>query len=837
MGSTNNKAGVPNQMREMMTRIKDLWMLPVKKASQVTKSGSRRVHNRLVSWNLPIMVMGFLLGRALILESVSPFALAYLAVMLFLARKQWPVVMASLIAGASTISMIQAGKITAYLVILLSVYKLFQSLGKATLYSAPMIVLTSSILGHLGMIWYFETFTSYQYLLAGVDVLISFILTFIFVQALPIFTVKRNKVGLKHEEMVCLIILLGSVMTGTLGWAIADLEIVNIISRYLILVLALVGGGMLGSSMGVVTGLILHLSNPKSVLQISLLAFSGLLAGLFKEGKRVGVAIGFMLGSTILSLYGATQPNLWLSVQETLVALLLFFLTPDGVIQKVAKFVPGTWENQVEHQDYVRRLRDVTAAKVEHFTNLFYELASSFREDMTKQQREDEDQVHQFVTTTMEQSCMGCPQFQHCWEANMMKTYQGMTSLMTLVEQVGTRNHVPIPQVWDEYCIRAEQVVRNFQDQYAHYEHTLYWREKMKDTRKLVSDQLTGMAEVMDKLASEIRFETQVMHAQEEQIHAALEELGVQFQRVEILNLEEGKVEIEVFLPHHDSFDECKKLIAPLLTEILGEPISVYRKVVQDGTAGAIITLGSSQRFELKTGVANAAKGGAVVSGDSYCYMSLGTGRFAVAISDGMGNGQRAQEESNAALKLLRRLLQAGMNEERAVETVNSILSLRTSDEVFATIDLAMIDLNSAKGRFMKIGSTPGFIKRGKKVLKLSASNPPIGILQEIEVEPIETQLQTGDLIIMMTDGIYDAARNTIDKDAFITKLINEIDTKDPQDFADCLLEKIVRYHQGEIPDDMTVLISKVEKHTPEWSTIRLPNVRPIDRPQAVPNN
>lgn len=822
-------------MKGKVQFLKSLWVTPIEKIFGITRSRQKRVqHKFLQMWNLPTMVMGFLLGRAMILETVSPFALAYLSVMLFLARKQWPVVMASLIVGASTISFAHAGKMMCFLTILLVVHRLYLLFGKANLYTVPFMVLVSGVIGHTGMILYQETFTSYQYLLSAVDVLISFILTFIFVQALPIFTVKKQRVGLKHEEMVCLIILLGSVMTGTLGWTVADLSIVNIVSRYLILVLALIGGGMLGSSMGVITGLILHLSNPKEILQISLLAFSGLLAGLFKEGKRVGVAIGFLLGSTILALYNAGQPNLWISIQETLFGILLFFLTPDSVFQKISKYVPGTWENQTEQQNYIRRLRDVTASKVEHFTNLFFELASSFREDLTKQQREDEDQVHRFITTTMEQSCMGCPQFSRCWEQNMMKTYQGMTSLMTLVEGMGARSRIHVPSPWAEYCERPEQVIRNFQDQYAYYEHTIFWREKMKETRRLVSDQLTGMGEVMDKLASEIRYETQVLHAQEEQIHAALEELGVQFQRVEILNLEEGKVEIEIVMSHPDSLDECKKLIAPLLTEILGEPISVYRKILHDGSQGAMITLGSAQRFELRTGAAVAAKGGGLISGDSYCYMSLGTGKFAVALSDGMGNGQRAQEESNAALKLLRRLLQAGMNEERAVETVNSILSLRTSDEIFATIDLAMVDLNTAKGRFMKIGSTPGFIKRGKKVLKISASNPPIGILSEIDVEPIETQLQAGDLIIMMSDGIYDAARHTNNKDAFITRLINEIDSKDPQDFADCLLEKIVRYHSGQIPDDMTVVISKVEKHSPEWSTIRLPHVQPVERTQTV---
>jgi stage II sporulation protein E len=393
---------------------------------------------------------------------------------------------------------------------------------------------------------------------------------------------------------------------------------------------------------------------------------------------------------------------------------------------------------------------------------------------------------------------------------------------------------VHVPESWEQHCVRSEQVLASVQNQYARYEQNIYWKEKMQESRRLVSDQLAGMAEVMSKLAKEIRHETQVLSAHEEQIHEALEELGLSIQRVDIINLEEGKVEIEVMMPEREGLDECKKLVAPLLTEILGEPIAVYRKVVKGGSPGAVITLGSAQRFELKTGASTAAKGGGVVSGDSYCYMNLGTGKYAVALSDGMGNGQRAQEESSAALKLLRRLLIAGMNEERAVDTVNSILSLRSADEMFATVDLAIIDLNTAKGRFMKIGSTPGFIKRGKKVIRFAAANPPIGILNEIEIDPIEMQLEPGDLLILMTDGIYDAPRYAVNKDSWMMRMISEIDTKDPQHFADCLLEKVVRHHEGQIMDDMTLVVSKVERHAPEWSTIRLPGVKRLERSQVA---
>ncbi|MCH5585871.1 stage II sporulation protein E [Shimazuella sp. AN120528] len=811
-----------------MSFIKNIIYRP----ALLEKGWVKRFSHRIMSmWNFPVLTMGFLLGRATILEALSPFSLAYLAVLFHLGRREWPLVMLSLLLGAATLGPMAAVKMTGFFMVLFIVNKLFQWFGRGSLSSTPFVVLISSTVGHL-LEFSLQSNANYSYLFAAIDILLSFILTFIFVQSLPLFTVKKNRLGLKHEEMVCLVILMGSVLTGMIGWQVGDISIVHIASRYMILILALVGGGMLGASMGVVTGLILNLSDTKAIMEISLLAFSGLLAGLFQEGRRIGVAVGFLLGSTILSLYQANNANFWLSLEESMIAILFFFLTKESVFLKLSRLVPGTFENQMAHQEYIRRLRDATAGKVERFTELFYELAGSFREDVSKKRHDDEEQVNQFIGNIMSEACMGCRRFTDCWEKKVVKTYQGMTNLLTLVEANG-EGPIPVPPFWAEHCIRPDKVLESCQAQYIYHHERMYWKEKIDESKKVVSDQLSGMAEVMEKLTREIRHEAQVLTVQEDQIHSALETLGVDIQRVDVLNLAEGKVEIEVVMPHVDALDECKKLIAPLLTEIIGEPINVHRKMVQDGVSGAIITLGSAQKFELKTGSANAAKGGAVVSGDSFCSLQLGTGKAAIAISDGMGNGQRAQEESSAALKLLRRLLQAGMHEERAVDSVNSILSLRTMDEMFATIDLALVDLNSGRGRFMKIGSTPGFIKRGKKIIKLAASSPPIGILKEIDIKPIEMQLEPGDIMIMMSDGVYDASRHAMNKEAFMNRILHEIDTKDPQDFADSLLEKVIQ-HQGAIHDDMTVVVSRVERYAPEWTSIRIPGLRRVDRTAVV---
>jgi stage II sporulation protein E len=814
--------------------LKHRFIRPLGNWFGLNKSRQKRLWHRFVQmWNLPLMVMGFLLGRATILDSVSPFAIAYFAVVLHLARKQWPAVMAALIAGAGTLGPQEASRIGGSLILLMVVQKVWDWMGKERMDHVPFVVAISGCAARLLEIAW-DGWDTYAGMLGAVEVTLSFILTFIFVRSLPLFTVKKKRFLLRHEEMVCLVILVGSVMTGTMGWEVAGFSVVHIASRLAILVLALVGGGLLGSSMGVVTGMILSLAAPNAILEISLLAFAGLLAGLFREGGRIGVSIGFMLGSAILTLYDGGTSAMWLSLQESAISIALFLLVPASAFRAMSRFIPGTPENQAEHQDYIKRLRDVTASRVEQFTSLFQELALSFREEATRRCREDEDQVQRFLSDVMSESCLGCQRFRRCWEERVVQTYQGMTDLMTLVEAKEPGKEIAVPAFWREYCARAERTLSVIRKLYASAEQEIFWRDKMKESRRLVSDQLSGMAEVMAALAKDIRHETQVLTAHEEQIHEAIEQLGLSIQRVDLINLEEGKVEIEIVMPEKEGLEECRKLVAPLLTEVLGEPIAVHRQEVKDGLHGAVITLGSAQRYELKSGVATVAKGGGPVSGDSYSFMNLGTGKYAVALSDGMGNGQRAREESSAALKLLRRLLLAGMSEERAVDTVNSILRLRSVDEMFATIDLALVDLNTAKGRFMKIGSTPGFVKRSKQVMMLEASNPPIGILPQIDVEPFEMQLMPGDLIVMMTDGVYDAPRHAANRDAFMTRLIAEIDTKDPQDFADKLLQSVVRHHEGMIVDDMTVIVTKVERHAPEWSTIRLPGVKRVERAKAA---
>ncbi len=47
-------------------------------------------------------------------------------------------------------------------------------------------------------------------------------------------------------------------------------------------------------------------------------------------------------------------------------------------MDRIAKFMPGTQEHSQDQQQYLRRMRDVTANKINQFANVFAALSNSF---------------------------------------------------------------------------------------------------------------------------------------------------------------------------------------------------------------------------------------------------------------------------------------------------------------------------------------------------------------------------------------------------------------------------------------------------------------------------
>jgi stage II sporulation protein E len=179
-------------------------------------------------------------------------------------------------------------------------------------------------------------------------------------------------------------------------------------------------------------------------------------------------------------------------------------------------------------------------------------------------------------------------------------------------------------------------------------------------------------------------------------------------------------------------------------------------------------------------------------------------------ISDGMGSGRRAAGESAAAVSFLTKLLTSGFEVDVAVKTVNALLLLHTPEESFATVDIAVIDTFAGEAEFLKVGSAPSFVKRVREVATIKSSSLPMGILQQIEIEPVKWLLASGDVIVMVSDGVVEVPYRGPERENWMVNFLRRIGDGTPQEMADSVLRQAVDMAGASIRDDMTVLVAKV---------------------------
>ncbi|MBD1383183.1 stage II sporulation protein E [Metabacillus arenae] len=815
-----------------MEKVERRYMEPVAGLSfEKTQNWMNRTVQRLATKlqtlffhkGIIFILIGFLLGRALILSEILPFALPFFGAILLMKKDKAVLSALALIAGGLTLS----PQTSLFLAASVALFLLFNRMSvffiKDRVKSLPFLVFTTMAAARLGYVYADNGFlTMYDYMMGAVESGLAFILTLIFLQSIPIISARKYRQSLKIEEIICVMILIGSVMTGLVGVNYQDLQAEHILSRYIVLLFAFIGGASIGCTVGVVTGLILSLANVGNLYQMSLLAFSGLLGGLLKEGRKLGASVGLLIGSLLISLYGEGSAELMTTLLESTIAIGLFLLTPSSITGKLAKYIPGTVEHTNEQQLYVRRIRDVTAHRVDQFSKVFLALSESFATFYEKSEGDEEQrEIDLFLSTITEQTCQGCYKKERCWVQNFDTTYDLMKQIMYETKEDNYHTNIKLKKEFQNHCSKSKLVEGAIEQEINYFHANKKLKEQVQDSRRLVAEQLLGVSQVMEDFSREIKRERENHFIQEEQILDALQGFGIEIGHVEIYSLEQGSVDIEMSIPFCDGHGECEKIIAPMLSDILEEMIVVKHEECSSYPNGYChVSFGSSKAFRVDNGVAHAAKGGGLVSGDSHSLIELGMGKYAIAISDGMGNGERAHFESMETIKLLEKILHSGMDEKIAIKTINSILSLRTQDEIYSTLDLSIIDLQDGSCKFLKIGSTPSFIKRGDKVLKVQSSNLPIGIIEEFDVDIVGEQLKAGDLLIMMSDGIFEGPKHVENHDLWMKRKIKDMQTDNPQEIADLIMEEVIRTRGGKIEDDMTIVVSKIEHNTPKWASI-----------------
>ena len=489
------------------------------------------------------------------------------------------------------------------------------------------------------------------------------------------------------------------------------------------------------------------------------------------------------------------------------IGVVVFFLCPNNFFGFSYWF--GDKEKEYEQEVHMNRIRQLTTIKLDNFGSAFKKLATTFSTIAIKKTSFTQKDISHLFEDVTDRVCAQCGLFEYCWTKDFYNTYQAAYRILAAAEHKDQITPSDVPEAFRSKCMKVESFVEILNQTFEIYKRDLMWHNRIVETRELISEQLQSVASIIKRLSNEIEEQVVFKRDIEKQVKEELAAQGIKIQDALIILNANKKYEITIITNWKVEGIGDQKTIISILNDVIGRKFKVEQHHYGVDQKEFTLKIKEAHTYGVVAGVANIAKENNI-SGDQYSTIEIPDGQYLLALSDGMGSGISAHNESAATIELLEEFIKSGFDKDTAIRMINSVLILKSNEESFSTMDMAIVDMYSGITEFIKIGAATTFIKKKDYVEVVGSTSLPVGILNKVDIETQKKQLKDGDVIIMVTDGILDVEKDQFNQESTFIQLIEEIDSNNPQHMADALLEKAQSLICGEIADDMTIIVARI---------------------------
>lgn len=573
---------------------------------------------------------------------------------------------------------------------------------------------------------------------------------------------------------------------------------------------------MVGTTAGVTIGVTLGVITNTDPTMLAAYAISGMIAGVLNRFGKIGVIIGFCLGNVLLAYVSNGNTVELIHFKEILIASIGLLALPKSIQINIEEFMGNSKLLPVFPDRALNKSKE-TAERLNNVSDTIQEMAKSYK-------IEKEEPVNSIITnkdifiSELLDNLNG-------YENNML--YEDMQKtdgpivneifeLLSDKQEITREQLLEIFAKYNSYVVGFDdkkiseyleenilQIVRVINISYKISKSSFVWQKKFEENKKNIETQLQGVSKAISSIAENIEknIQNEEQYSNEKkQVLDLLNKKEIEIQEISIQK--DGRFLIEIYMQKSNNTDVS--YIQEVLTEVLKEKI-VFN---QDASIGTRLSFLSDDKFVMAIGNSETVKNNSSVSGDSLLNMRLKDGKYLVALSDGMGSGNEAKNSSNKALKMLENLLLSGFDKKTSLELINSSL-INQNEEIFATLDIAIVDLYKGNIEFIKNGACPTYIKNKNKVQVIKANSLPAGIINNSDLRVFDKDISSGDIMLMCTDGILDSNVEYKNKELWVKYLFEDIETTNTKKIADLVLNEAVDNCYGNAKDDMSVVVCK----------------------------
>lgn len=597
---------------------------------------------------------------------------------------------------------------------------------------------------------------------------------------------------LSQQELACAVLAAGVLVLSLGQVTVGSVSVGRVLAVLAVLFCAYTGGVVGGSMSGIAAGIVFGLSSPGLSYLSGAYSFGGLMAGIFSGLGRVASAAAFILCNGIVSLQTGDKVTVISGLYEVMAATLIFVVLPKEAGSRLSLLFSarGSYpERDSLCRSVIMRLGFASKA--------LSEVSGTVEAVSEKLHGLCTPDIGNVYSRAVDDICRRCGLKVFCWERERENTEDAVGSLTSALCKKGEIAIEDFPPQFARRCSRIGEFSQSINQNYSEFMIRQAAERRISEVRAVVSDQFSGMSEMLSDLAEEFKEYERLDSAAAERITAVLRSAGILPAEVICRVDRRNRMTVDLEAAEADLF-RIKK--TGLFREIGKACDRVFEMPCVSSASGCCrITITERAAFSLEAGTAQHVCGKGRLCGDAYEVFSDGCGRSLCIISDGMGTGARAAVDGAMAAGMMARLIKAGFGFDCALRIVNSALAVKSEEESLATLDIVSVDLFSGKAEFRKAGAPFTFLKRQGKVVKLELPSLPAGILPDIRFATETIQLEEDDCILMFSDGAIAAGED------WICEMLKNFKGKNAKELAELAVKEACERRKDGRDDDITV--------------------------------
>jgi len=387
---------------------------------------------------------------------------------------------------------------------------------------------------------------------------------------------------------------------------------------------------------------------------------------------------------------------------------------------------------------------EVTLGKMTDLSDTFEALSEIFYNLSDRISRPGLPELRRMCDGIYDKYCPVCPSRDICWELEYAASKEMLTAISGTLAAKGMADSADVPEYMRSRCVALPGIIGEINHGCAE----LCRRARLADKTDVFAMDYAAVAALLSDVGNENRKNYKPDPVLTAKMTDVLSEYGFGGGGVSVYGDRRKRIVARGFDVSGGGIgmSDLKKKVEGACGFPVSDPIIEMKDNI------LTLKMTSARRFSVES-LATTDNFGEEECGDTASTFENCDDRFYAIVSDGMGTGREAAFTSGVCSIFLRKMLGVGNRASTVIKMLSGFIRSKP-DECSASADVMELDMLTGRAEFLKCGAAASFVRRRDNLFKLAAATLPLGILDSTDAGRLTFDVEDGDVIIMMSDGV-----------------------------------------------------------------------------------